>query len=1140
MTSTYRETLRQPGIVPFLWTQFLGAFNDNLFKMVVSMLAVHAAASGSPGRDLSLVGAVFILPFLLFSGYAGQLADTYSKRTVLVVTKALEIVAAGLGLLAFVAGRLEITLVVLFLLSLQATFFSPAKYGILPEILPERDLSRANGVLEMSTFVAIVAGAALGSFAFDLWQERLWVVGVGVVAVAIVGSVCSLGIPHVAAAAPGTSIRANPWYEIGEGLKRLRSDRVLWLTVLGISYFWFLGALLQLVMVLFGTQVMVLDDRWVGVLTAFAAVGIGVGSLVAGRLSGDKVELGLAPIGSIGMGLSAIVLSRCTDSFAAAATSLAFVGFFGGLFAVPLNALLQQRSGEREKGRLMATNNFLNVVGILCASMALWLFNDVLGLPADRIIFIFGVLTLASSAVVLSIVPEFLIRFSLWLLTHTIYKIRIVGQEHVPFRGPALLVCNHLSHVDGFLVGACVQRFIRFMVYKPYCEVPGTRWLFRLMKVIPVAEGNRRDVMESIARARTELQAGHVVCIFAEGGISRTGNLLPFKRGYERIVAGLDVPVIPVCLDRLWGSVFSFKRGRFFWKWPERLPYPVTVAFGAPLATDVGAAATRLELMELASRTIDARLEQAGNARLLHAQFARNARRRWGSPCMSDSTGRRLNRGRTLTAGVLLARWMRRHHQDERMSGVLLPASVGAALVNLGATLAGRVPVNLNFTAGPDAMKLAIEQCQIRTIVTSRAFLAKVPVGELPGLVYLEDLLKSTSSGSRAAAWLLARFAPVTWLESFCGAAERSMNDLATVIFSSGSTGVPKGVMLSHRNISANIEALEQLFWVSSDECLLGVLPMFHSFGFTGTFWFPLIGGFPVVYHPNPMDAKAIGELVHEHKATMLISTPTFYNAYLRRCTPEQFASLRLAVVGAEKLREPLASAFKAKYGLELLEGYGCTEMAPVVSVNIPDVEDGHVHQVGTKPGSVGHPLPGVVTRVVDPETGEGPLFGTQGLLLMKGPNLMLGYLGQPEKTREVMRDGWYVTGDLAIMDEDGFLHITDRLSRFSKIGGEMVPHMKIEECINALLADNTTSIVTSVPDVSRGERLVAFYTDPGLLATDLWDRLNRTDLPRLWLPKREDLHHIDSIPTLGTGKVDLRAVRHLALERVAEPTVAN
>jgi acyl-[acyl-carrier-protein]-phospholipid O-acyltransferase/long-chain-fatty-acid--[acyl-carrier-protein] ligase len=673
------------------------------------------------------------------------------------------------------------------------------------------------------------------------------------------------------------------------------------------------------------------------------------------------------------------------------------------------------------------------------------------------------------------------------------------------------------------------------MVYRPYCEIRGIRWLFRLMKVIPVSEGNRRDVVESIARARAELQAGHVVCIFAEGGISRTGNLLPFKRGYERIVDGLNVPVIPVCLDRLWGSIFSFKRGRFFWKWPERLPYPVTVAFGAPLVAHASAAEARLELMELASRTIGARFEGTGSARLLHAQFARNARQRWGSPCMSDSTGRRLTRGRTLTAGVVLARWMRRHHQGEPMIGVLLPPSVGAALVNLAASLAGRVPVNLNFTAGPEVMELAIQQCQIRTIVTSRAFLAKVPVGELPGQVYLEDLLKSTGAGQRAVGWLLARFAPVRWLESACGGGRGSVNDLATVIFSSGSTGIPKGVMLSHRNIAANIEAMEQLFWVSRDECLLGVLPLFHSFGYTGTFWFPLISGFPVVYHPNPMDAKAIGELVHQHKATLLISTPTFYNAYLRKCTPEQFASLRLAIVGAEKLREPLANAFKAKYGLDLLEGYGCTEMAPVVSVNIPDVHDGHVHQTGTKRGSVGHPLPGVVAKIVDPESGAGPLFGVQGLLLLKGPNLMLGYLSQPDKTREVIRDGWYVTGDLAVMDEDGFLHITDRLSRFSKIGGEMVPHVKIEEHISIFLGENATSVVTSVPDPSRGERLVAFYTDSELRPQQLWERLSRTELPRLWVPKREDLHRIEAIPMLGAGKVNLRAVRELALQRVSE-----
>ncbi len=329
-SGSYRQIIATKGLNGFLWTQFLGAFNDNLFKIAVSILAVRMAAGGDAGRNLSLVGGIFILPFLLFSGYAGQLADAYSKRTVLVVTKSLEIVAALLGLFAFMMGHLEITFAVLFLFAVQATFFSPAKYGILPEILPDRDLSRANGLLEMTTFVAIVAGTAIGSYLLEVWKGQLWLLGIAVVAIAVTGSLTSFSIPRVPAAAPGVRFRWNPFGEIVDGMKRLRGDRVLWPTVLGISYFWFLGALLQLVTVLFGTQILQLDGRWIGLLNAFAAIGIGVGSMVAGRLSGDKVELGLAPVGSIGMGVFALLLSRSTTSVTAAAFNLTMVGFFGG------------------------------------------------------------------------------------------------------------------------------------------------------------------------------------------------------------------------------------------------------------------------------------------------------------------------------------------------------------------------------------------------------------------------------------------------------------------------------------------------------------------------------------------------------------------------------------------------------------------------------------------------------------------------------------------------------------------------------------------------------------------------------------------------------------------------------------------
>jgi acyl-[acyl-carrier-protein]-phospholipid O-acyltransferase / long-chain-fatty-acid--[acyl-carrier-protein] ligase len=403
---TYRETLKRPGLPSFLWAQFLGAFNDNLFKVIVSMLVIHLNTGASAGRDLSFVGVIFVLPFLLCSGYAGQLADIQSKRTVLIVTKSFEIVAASLACVALVTRRLDLSYAVLLLFALQAAFFSPAKYGILPELLPVRELSRANGLLEMSTFVAIVAGTATGSVLFGVWQSRLWVIGIVIIILAVIGSATSFGIPTVPAMQPRTAFRINPWAGIGEGMKQLRRNRTLCLTVVGTSYFWFLGALLQLVMVLFGAQVLKLDDRWVGVLTACAAVGIGVGSLAAGRLSRDAIEPGLVPIGGIGMGLFAIVLSVCTLSFAAAAAALTLVGFFGGLFVVPLNAMLQQQSDPQEIGRVMATNNVLNMVAILLASGALWVCSDRLTLSSDRIVLTFGVITLASTFGALWLMPQ--------------------------------------------------------------------------------------------------------------------------------------------------------------------------------------------------------------------------------------------------------------------------------------------------------------------------------------------------------------------------------------------------------------------------------------------------------------------------------------------------------------------------------------------------------------------------------------------------------------------------------------------------------------------------------------------------------------------------------------------------------------
>ena len=1125
-TGNYAETLKQPGFFSFFNTQFLGAFNDNFLKIVVSFVGLNLATGNSDGY-VELIAFLFILPSALFSGYAGHLADVYSKRTILVAVKIFEIAVMAFALGAFFTGHIQMMLVAVFLMGLHAAFFSPAKYGILPEMLPEKDLSRGNGLLEMSTFMAIILGTSVGGAIFSIWKHNLPLIGVLMVAIAILGMYASLGIPQVPASGAAKLLRLNPFSEIFSGLRRLRSDRPLWLTVIGISYFWFVGALVNINILSFGKELLHLDEFHIGLLGTFLALGIGVGSLAAGRLSGDHIELGLVPLGSVLMGLCLALVTWSAPSHWRVVVAFTLLGFSAGLFAVPLNALLQQRSAKEEKGQLIATNNFLNTVGIALAAGTHWVMKAPLQLSPDTIILSVGLFTIAGTVVVLYLLPDYVVRFVLWLLTHTLYRIQIVGEENLPPRGPALLVSNHVSFVDALLIGSCLPDFVRFMLHRDYYEMKSLNWFFRLMRAIPVSASSRRDIVESLKRARNELDKGHFVCIFAEGAISRTGRLLPFKRGFEKIVAGTNIPIVPVHLDQLWGSIFSFKGGRFFWKWPNQWHYPVTVSFGKPLPPNTSVHTLRNAVLELESEAFEYRHSAKD---LLHAKFVEMAKRHWRSFCMADTNGTELTYGQTLIGSLLLARWVNSKCANQNMVGVILPASVAGALVNIAVLLAGKVPVNLNFSASRESIASSIAQCKIKTIVTSDAFLAKAGIEAVEGMVSVEAIRKTFGALEKWLTTLKALLLPAAWLNRRAVKRQRA-HDLATVIFSSGSTGTPKGVMLSHHNIVANVEAIAQVIQFSASDRIMGVLPLFHSFGFTGTLWLPLLAGFGAVYHANPTDAKTIGATIHKYKATLLISTPTFYLSYLRRCSKEEFASLRYLIAGAEKLREQIARAYEEKFALTILEGYGCTELAPVVSVNLPDIIDGKEKQIGHKPGTVGHPIPGVAVKVVDPDTGDPLGVDEEGLLLVKGPNVMLGYLDQPGLTDQAIRRGWYVTGDIATVDEDGFIRITDRLSRFSKIGGEMVPHVKIEDMINEVLG-SAASVVTAIPDPQRGEKLVAFYSKNGVSSDDLWARLNRTALPKLWIPKRENLYAIDSIPSLGSGKADLKKVKAMALER--------
>ena len=725
-------------------------------------------------------------------------------------------------------------------------------------------------------------------------------------------------------------------------------------------------------------------------------------------------------------------------------------------------------------------------------------------------------------------------RLCLWLLTHTFYRLEVHGRKNLPEHGPALLVCRHISFVDAFLIAACSPRPIRFLMYRPFYQTWGIHWLAKQMGAIPVAaEEPEQKINESLRQAQAQLSAGELVCLFAEAAVTRAGNLLPFRRAFEYLTRGMAVPIIPVHLDRVWGNIFGCARGHFFFKWPRRLPYRATLRFGTPLPPDASVFQVRQALMMLSA---DAFARRDAVQQPLPHLFLEAARRNWRRLAAADSSGREVNFGRALTGAVLFRRWIRQHCGAEKMVGILLPPSVPTALLNCGISLAGRVAVNLNYTTSAEALTAAIARCQIKTIFTSEKLLEKLNLAKRPGMVMIEDVAQGFSRSDMILHALAARLLPLSILRRWLLPREVQLDSLATVIFSSGSTGIAKGVMLSHRNIVSNIEGMQQAINIDRQDRVLGVLPLFHSFGYTVALWLPLVSGFSVAYHSNPLEARKVGELCRKYGVTILVGTPTFVWEYVRRCAPQDFATLRVAIVGAEKMKLELAHAFKAKFGLDLFQGYGCTELSPVVSVETSIYSAASGEPEGAKRGTVGHPIPGVAVKVVHPETFEDLPPEREGMLLVKGPSVMLGYLDEPEKTRQAIREGgWYVTGDVARLDEEGHIIITDRISRFSKVAGEMVPHLQVEEALHRAMGSlEPKMVVTSIPDEQKGERLVVLHTELDVSVGELLQRLRDSGLPKLWLPRKEDFFQVDALPILGSGKLDLRRVKDMARQLAA------
>jgi acyl-[acyl-carrier-protein]-phospholipid O-acyltransferase/long-chain-fatty-acid--[acyl-carrier-protein] ligase len=1148
-------TIEKPwrlGFWSLIITQFQGAFSANVLRYLLTFMVLGMALNDARRNALvSLITLLFFIPLVLFSMAGGFLADRFSKRQVTIATKIIEIAAMALTIVALSApqkGELArvgelwqhpgllfthfpLALVVLFIVAMQAALFGPSKYGLLPELLPEKSLSWGNGIIELGTFLAIISGAMAAGWLAQVFAKHEPRAGIVLVVLAGLGLVSSLGITHVPAAAPQKKFRPNFVAALWEQIHLIRPDQTLWLAVLGNTYFWFLGPLFLQTVIVYGNDVLHLSPSRIALLDAALALGIGVGSVLAGYLSDNKIEYGLIPLGALGMTVMAALMGAMSHTFGSAVVVLAGLGIFGGFFAVPINSLIQHRPAADKKGGVIAAANLLSFIAGAVASGAYFLLTRYGHLNTRGVFLASAVITLGGTIYVLYLLPQWFLRLLLWMLTHTVYSIKIIGRDNIPERGGALFVSNHMSFVDVLLLVSATDRPIRFIMFQGIYDNPVVKPFAMMLRAIPISSELRpRDMIRSLRTASDAIRDGQIVCIFAEGQITRTGQLLPFRRGMERIMKGVDAPIVPVNLHGVWGSIFSFERNRFLWKAPRRIPYPVTVSFGKPLPPESSPIQVRRAVQELQSVAFEADRKPR---RTLDRAFVYSARRYPWRFAAADGRVPKIRFGGMLVKCIFAARRLASLWQGQEMVGMLLPPSVGGALANYAATLLGRVPVNLNYTANNEAIASCARQCNLQTVITSKAFLERFPKMEIPGkTLLLEDALANPRLSEKLIALLYAWTLPHRALKRALGARPSTAESLATIIFSSGSTGEPKGVMLTHYNLLSNIRQVTQVFMLDGRDKVLGILPFFHSFGFMATLWMPAVHGIGVVFHPNPLDAKSISELVSKYRVTFLVATPTFLQAYMKRCSPEHFGSLQYVLVGAEKLPERVALAFEDLFGIRPLEGYGCTECSPVVAVNGRDFRAPGFRQVAARRGTIGHPLPGISVRIVDPETQQALPPGQPGMLLVKGPNVMKGYLGRPDKTAEVLQDGWYVTGDIANMEEDGFLTITDRLSRFSKIGGEMVPHIKIEEKLHEL-AGSTEQVfaVAAVPDEKKGERIVVLHTLSDDNLAPVLEKFAQCDLPALWKPRKDQFFHVDALPYLGTGKLDLRGVKGKAAE---------
>ncbi len=607
--------LAQRRFAPFFATQFLGALNDNIFRnglvILITFQGVRIAGMDA-GQLANVAGAMFILPFFLFSATAGQLADKYEKSRLMRAIKLLEIGLMALAAFAFVTQSYTVLLFVLFLMGCQSTLFGPVKYAYLPQQLARDELVGGNALVESGTYMAIIFGLIVGGVAADYENQNI--LASCLVGVALLGYLASRQVPATKAVDPGLVVSWNAWTETWRIVGFARENRSVFLSILGISWFWFFGSAMTIQLPAYTLDILNGNEAITTCLLVAFAVGVGIGSLLCERLSGHRIELGLVPFGSIGLSAFAIHLYFAQPDMHGVAVNsvgefltrpgswrilldLSLLGAFGGFYSVPLYALIQDRTERQHLSRVIAANNIINALFMVAAAVLAF---GVLasGLTIPQFYLILALLNVLVAIYIFTLLPEFLMRFLVWILVNTLYRVRPTGLENIPDRGPAVLVCNHISFVDALLVGGSIRRPVRFVMYFRIFQIPLLRFIFKTAKAIPIASAKEDEALlaDAFEKIDEELSDGHIVCIFPEGGITKDGEIQSFRPGIEKIVERRPVPVIPIALGGIWGSWFSRQSGGGIRKIPGRLWSKVDVRIGEAVpAKDV--TAPRLELL---------------------------------------------------------------------------------------------------------------------------------------------------------------------------------------------------------------------------------------------------------------------------------------------------------------------------------------------------------------------------------------------------------------------------------------------------------------------------------------------------------------------------------------------------------------